>query len=540
MVTTVDAERRPVGRRHNCHHGRAQLQGGRDGDLWWRRLQQRTVVSTHQITCTTTAHFPALVDVTVTNPDAQSGTLLSGYTYLADTASLGLPEASGGQHTFVQVPVSLASVDGLAAASLTVTFSPAVLSAQSASVGNLTPGWSLAAQTDTPGEIRLSMASDGGTVSGSGELAVITFDVVGSPSITTSLHLQDILLNDGAIPVETADGTFTVEEVYSVSGAVGYWSGGAVSGTLLTLSGDRLYVAESDAAGAFAVTQVVAGDYTLTPSKSDDVNGITAYDASLALQHDAGLSTLSGHAFAAADVNRGGTVAAMDAFYMLQKAAGLIDVPFEGAGRVWDFVPQSREVTGLSTDLSGQDFTGILLGDPSGNWSPPGALMAAGATATGVLQVEDAVPDASGAVTVGLTLDPAGADVYGVDLALSYDVAAITAHTVTLGTLAEGWMSAINLTTPGEVQVALADALPLTEAGDLLVLRLQLAPGVRATTISFTRGKLNEGGVPVTLVDGRIGGQYDVFLPLVAKQLASAGTAVQTVALPLPARPRSR
>ena len=36
--------------------------------------------------------------------------------------------------------------------------------------------------------------------------------------------------------------------------------------------------------GVYTVTGASAGDYTLTPSKSDDVTGISAYAASLALQ----------------------------------------------------------------------------------------------------------------------------------------------------------------------------------------------------------------------------------------------------------------
>ena len=46
------------------------------------------------------------------------------------------------------------------------------------------------------------------------------------------------------------------------------------------------------------------GSYTLTPIKSDQINGLSAYDASLALQHDAGLMTLTGNAFTAADANK--------------------------------------------------------------------------------------------------------------------------------------------------------------------------------------------------------------------------------------------
>ena len=63
------------------------------------------VTPPNQLACTTPPHFPAAADVVVTNPDAQSGTLLRGFTFESDTAALALPATGGGQHDFVRVPV---------------------------------------------------------------------------------------------------------------------------------------------------------------------------------------------------------------------------------------------------------------------------------------------------------------------------------------------------------------------------------------------------------------------------------------------------
>ena len=62
--------------------------------------------------------------------------------------------------------------------------------------------------------------------------------------------------------------------------------------------------------------------------KAGDVNGdgkIDALDASLVLQHDAGLIILDAEAKTAADVNRDGKIDALDASLILQIDAGLID-----------------------------------------------------------------------------------------------------------------------------------------------------------------------------------------------------------------------
>ena len=109
----------------------------------------------------TPAHFPSVVDVTIANPDSGSATLVSGFTYTADAVSVSMPVANGRQNTTVQIPINLADVSGLVAASATVQFDSAVLQATGAVVGDLTSDWALAVNTSISGQIRVSMASQG-------------------------------------------------------------------------------------------------------------------------------------------------------------------------------------------------------------------------------------------------------------------------------------------------------------------------------------------------------------------------------------------
>lgn len=468
--------------------------------------EDATVVSSSQMTCTTPAHYPAMVDVRVTNPDTQSGTLLRGFTYESDVASLSLPDTGGGQHDIVQAPVNAANVQGLAAADLTITFDQAVLSARDASTGNLTPGWSVVANTNTPGEIRVSMASPGGTVSGSGVLAYLEFEVVGSPGASTALQLTNASLNDGAIPVETADGSFTVSLVYDIAGTVRFWQNSAgVPDVLLTLEGDRVYTGQSDANGDYTVSGAETDDYTLTPSKLDEVNGISAYDASLALQHSAGLTTLTGHAATAADVNKSGAITSMDAFYILQKAVELITLPFPGAGVVWDFDPPSRSYANLSSDQTGQDFTAVLLGDVSGNWSAELGQALPQATGTASLTLPDLYAEPGERITVTLDMALDQAQVYGADIVASYDPTVVSAASVSADDAAQDFMTASNLNPPGQVQVAMAGAQPITDDGRLLTLVFDVMGKLGDTSLlQITTADLNEGGVITQRQDGSV------------------------------------
>jgi hypothetical protein len=337
--------------------------------------------------------------------------------------------------------------------------------------------------------------------------------------MTTTLHLASVSLNDGAIPVQTADGSFAVNLVYRVSGAVRFWNGGiGVPGVLLTLEGDRVYTGLSDAMGAYTVSGAQAGDYTLTPSKSDGVNGISAYDASLVLQHAAGLITLSGYAATAADVNKSGAITSMDAFYILQKAVDLITLPFPGAGVVWDFSPPNRSYPTLNSDQTGQDFTAILLGDVSGNWNAAGGQgLSALAQEPVTITVVGGRVSPSGLATVTLWLDAPDVQVYSLDLALAYSPTVASAASVQSSPLAAGFVSSANLSQSGQVRLALAGALPISGRGELLTLTFQVANPPRGSTdLLLTRGEVNEGVTPTRLIHGRLG-VWQFYLPLVLK-----------------------
>ena len=479
-----------------------------------------TVASSNQITCTTPAHFPVTVDVGVSNPDGQSGLFLRGFTFESNTASISMPNASGAQHALVQVPVNLANVNGLAAAAVTVTFDSSVLAARGASTGTLTPGWGLAVNTGTPGSVRISMASSAGSVSGSGILANIEFDVVGAPGTQTDLVISSLALNDGAIVALQANGSFSVHQASTISGTVTFWNGSAgVEGALLTLAGDRFYSGTSISGGTYAVSGVAAGNYTMVPSKSGDMGGISAYDASLVLQHDAGSAILTGAAATAADVDSDGSITAMDAFYILQKAVDLITLPFPGSGVVWKFQPASRSYPGLSGNLVDQDYTAILLGDVSGNWAPgQGTLVQSAlnlaapqigsdanqflrglrATLTAPqnparIQVKIGPPDPAGMVMAEVVLYPNGNEIYSLDLTFTYDDKVATPTAANAGATAVNWFLANNFNEIGKIRLALAGAVPITQNGQVVTLKFQLQNPPQYLSLVPEKAEINEG-----------------------------------------------
>ncbi len=178
-----------------------------------------------------------------------------------------------------------------------------------------------------------------------------------------------------------------------VSGALTARGGAAVPSATLTLSGGSPRAAVSDASGAYAFAGVPVGVWQLTPRKTGDLRGaVTALDAAWVLQAVAQLRTLDSAQRLAADVTGDGTVSALDATMILQRAVGL-NGNFAAATACtsdWLFTPNATVVPNqsvvppslssgscmmgsltygpLGANATGQNFSAILLGDVTGNW----------------------------------------------------------------------------------------------------------------------------------------------------------------------------
>ena len=460
------------------------------------------VLNPNQITCITPPHFPALVEVKLLNPNGAGSTLLNGYAFESTGTVVSLPEAIGDFGANVDITIAAANLEGLRAVDLTLLFDPAILAPQSARPGALTSGWSLTANLATPGHARISLA--GATVvSGSGPLAVLTFAVVGRPPASGSLTLTELAFNDGALAVEPRPGRFTVNGFWRIEGTVRYFDGGRpVPNTRLSVVGVGTRATTTDAAGMFGLADLPTGSYTLTPSKEEPATDITAYDASLVLQTAAGLLALSEDQTRAADVNRNGFVSSMDAAYILERAVGLLELPFPNAGRVWDFAPEHRDYGLLNTDQAGQDFTAVLIGDVSGNWTPPtnvppGQRPGLASPAPTVRLALDTALVRSNRNQARLLFQAPPPGIYSLDLLLAHQAPSGSVRAVERGAGAGSALLASNTGTTGQIRVALASAQPLLGDGVLLAVELENLPASDLRILSAT---INEGAVPTLLV----------------------------------------
>jgi hypothetical protein len=195
-----------------------------------------------------------------------------------------------------------------------------------------------------------------------------------------------------ATPAVSATATATGVQV-SVSGALQARGGAPVPSATLTLSGASTRTATSNASGAYTFSGVPVGVWQLTPRKTGDLRtAVTSLDAAWILQAVAQLRTLDAQQRLAADVTGDGTISALDATLILQRAVGL-NTAFAAATACasdWLFVPNATVVPNqsvvppslgsgscvmgsltygpLAANATGQSFTAVLLGDVTANW----------------------------------------------------------------------------------------------------------------------------------------------------------------------------
>ncbi|MBK8466166.1 MAG: hypothetical protein IPL32_10085 [Chloracidobacterium sp.] len=122
--------------------------------------------------------------------------------------------------------------------------------------------------------------------------------------------------------------------------------------------------------GTYGLSGFGSGSYTVTPTKKGDVNGITSFDAARVAQHTAGVNALTGNQLIVADVSGNGTISSFDAGQIARYTSGLQGFGSTGS---WRFTPASRNYASVAGNITDEDFTALLMGEVSGNWTNTGA-----------------------------------------------------------------------------------------------------------------------------------------------------------------------
>lgn len=325
----------------------------------------------------------------------------------------------------------------------------------------------------------------------------------------------------------------------AISGTVTYGNGAThpfVSNVTITGSGSPGVMTTTAPpggnAGQYMLSGFGAGSYTVTPTKIGGVNGaISSFDAGRIALHVAGPPNpqLNATQLIVADVSGNGAVTSFDAGMIAKFVAGPpYTAPGIGATSTWRFTPVNRAYASVTSNVNGEDYTALLMGEVSGNWTNTGARPVDGPQSDAI--GENALPTAgtTGRLTPEIFVDmpkmAIGADkvinipvsVHGAvkkdinsyEFDLRYDPAVIQPSPDAVnvaGTVSRRLSVVTNGAVPGLLRVVVYGAIPIEGEGVLLNLRFTAigAPG-SVSPLKLERLMFNEGDPGTLVTDGQI------------------------------------
>lgn len=329
--------------------------------------------TTYTVDVTPTSNGPITVSVPQDSAFDASG---NGNTAASTTTNVRCNNVSIASGTNVlrnstfTVPITIDDTtgQGILGYTFTLNYNPAVLTLNSVDkTGTLSSGFTITPNTNTPGTLTV-VAFGNAPLSGAGTLLNLNFTSTGAIGTTSALSFSNFQFNEGVPCDVTTNGSVNVISG-TISGKVYYADNTSqgVPNTNINASGSVPRSTTTDCGGLYSLNGFGTGPYTVTPSKSGEVNGsVTGLDASKVARFVAGLDTLTPTQQIAADVSGDGTISALDAAYISQYDAGIANPSRSGT---WVFVPVSRTYPAdVETNYTNQDYQAILYGDVTQNW----------------------------------------------------------------------------------------------------------------------------------------------------------------------------
>ena len=141
-----------------------------------------------------------------------------------------------------------------------------------------------------------------------------------------------------------------------------------VTVTISAPGGFTTRMTTTDVNGDYIFTDLPLGNtYTVIPTKTGGVNGITAADAVKIGRFAAGLDLPTTNQAFAADVDGDGLITSYDASLVSRYVGSLPGTANVGT---WVFNPVNRVFPAFAGTQANQNFTAILLGDVDNSWTP--------------------------------------------------------------------------------------------------------------------------------------------------------------------------
>lgn len=314
----------------------------------------------------------------------------------------------------------------------------------------------------------------------------------------------------------TATGTPTPPPVISgtvtYGNAIGSPATRFVSNVTLTGAGSPNVFATTGAPGpgegTYSLTGFGSGSYTITPSKSGGAgSSVGSFDAARIAQFVVGSISLNTTQRIVADVSGNSNITSFDAGLVGAWAVGNPGTMLTGN---WKFNPANNTHPSVTTDITGEDYSALLMGDVSGNWTNTGARVSLnrGPQSYIIVTLPKSLMVEGNDMLIPINITAAAnKEIISYEFDLRYDPSVIAPQNEPVdiaGTASRGFSVAVNKAEPGLLRVALFGPMPLNENGLLLKLRFTSVgtPG-SVSPLIWERFIFNDGEPEAAFVDAR-------------------------------------
>ena len=250
------------------------------------------------------------------------------------------------------------------------------------------------------------------------------------------------------------------------------------------------------------------------------MNGsISSFDAARIALHVAGPPNpqLGATQLIVADVSGNNSVTSFDAAMIAKFVAGPpYTAPGIGLTATWRFVPVSKNYASITSNIAGEDYTALLMGEVSGNWANTGArpvgsrqLTVGNGPERGIaVHLPNMSMPVDNEILVPVTIQGASnKEIVSYEFDLRYDPSVIQPQSDPVdlrGTASRGLSFVVNAKESGLLRVVMYGATPIDEDGVLLNLKFT-AVGVAnsVTPLRWERFIFNDG-LLMTAADGKV------------------------------------
>ena len=219
----------------------------------------------------------------------------------------------------------------------------------------------------------------------------------------------------------------------------------------------------------------------------------------------ASIALLNANQQIAADASGNGQLSSFDAAQIAQYVVNGTG----GHASEWKFLPANRLYPSVTSPITGEDYSAILVGEVTGNWNNTGARAVRDDSIQATVELPTLRTGPNKEIVVPVTVSGVadnGVISYEFDLRYDPNVLQLANDPIdSKATSSRGLIYVTNSQEPGLLRVVMYGPMPIETDGLLLNLKFTAVGGSGSVSpLTFERIMFNEGESPVTINDGRI------------------------------------